>query len=108
MNNGSAFAGYTGYVQPNAPGNAGAYGITFANVAGSLAMLAGRYVPLIAALAVAGALAPAQGRPRGRRHASHRQRHLRRDPYRRHRDRRRPELPAGARDRALAGELKAT
>jgi K+-transporting ATPase ATPase A chain len=58
MNNGSAFAGYTGFVQPNAPGNAGAYGITFANIAGSLAMLAGRYVPLIAALAVAGALAP--------------------------------------------------
>ena len=27
-NNGSAFAGYTGFVQPNAPGNAGAYGIT--------------------------------------------------------------------------------
>jgi hypothetical protein len=35
MNNGSAFAGYTGFVQPNAPGNAGAYGITFANIAGS-------------------------------------------------------------------------
>ena len=25
-NNGSAFAGYTGYVQPNAPGNVGAHG----------------------------------------------------------------------------------
>ncbi len=32
-NNGSAFAGYTGYLQPNAPGNVGAYGITFADVA---------------------------------------------------------------------------
>ena len=32
-NNGSAFAGYTGFVQPNAPGNAGAYGITFADLA---------------------------------------------------------------------------
>ena len=32
-NNGSAFAGYTGYVQPNAPGNVGAYGITFAEPA---------------------------------------------------------------------------
>jgi K+-transporting ATPase ATPase A chain len=42
MNNGSAFAGYTGFVQPNAPGNAGAYGISFANVLGSAAMLAGR------------------------------------------------------------------
>ena len=27
-NNGSAFAGYTGFVQPNAPGNVGSYGIT--------------------------------------------------------------------------------
>jgi K+-transporting ATPase ATPase A chain len=58
MNNGSAFAGYTGFVQPNAPGNEGAYGISFANVLGSFAMLAGRFVPIVAALAVAGALAP--------------------------------------------------
>ncbi len=58
MNNGSAFAGYTGFVQPNGPGNAGAYGITFANLLGSLAMVLGRYVPILAALAVAGALAP--------------------------------------------------
>ena len=27
-NNGSAFAGYTGFIQPNAPGNAGAYGVS--------------------------------------------------------------------------------
>ena len=33
-NNGSAFAGYTGFVQPNAPGNVGAYGITFADLLG--------------------------------------------------------------------------
>ena len=39
-NNGSAFAGYTGFVQPNAPGNAGAFGITFADLLGGLAMLA--------------------------------------------------------------------
>ena len=32
-NNGSAFAGYTGYVQPN-PGNLGAHGITFADLLG--------------------------------------------------------------------------
>ena len=57
MNNGSAFAGYTGYVQPNAPGNVGAFGITFADLLGGLAMLAGRYVPMVAALAVAGSLA---------------------------------------------------
>ena len=56
-NNGSAFAGYTGFVQPNAPGNAGAFGITFADLLGGLAMLFGRFVPLLAALAVAGSLA---------------------------------------------------
>jgi K+-transporting ATPase ATPase A chain len=65
MNNGSAFAGYTGFVQPHAPGNDGAYGITYANVAGSLAMLLGRYLPIIAALAVAGALAPRAVAPAG-------------------------------------------
>ena len=27
-NNGSAFAGYTGFIQPNAPGNLGAHGVT--------------------------------------------------------------------------------
>jgi K+-transporting ATPase ATPase A chain len=57
MNNGSAFAGYTGYVQPHAPGNLGAFGITFADLAGGVAMLVGRYLPMIAALAVAGSLA---------------------------------------------------
>ena len=41
-NNGSAFAGYTGFVQPNAPGNAGAYGITFADLLGGIAMLGRR------------------------------------------------------------------
>jgi potassium-transporting ATPase potassium-binding subunit len=56
-NNGSAFAGYTGFIQPNAPGNAGSYGITFADLMGGLAMLAGRFVPLLAALAVGGSLA---------------------------------------------------
>ena len=45
-NNGSAFAGYTGYVQPDAHGNAGAFGITFADLLGGLAMLVGRFVPL--------------------------------------------------------------
>jgi K+-transporting ATPase ATPase A chain len=54
--NGSAFAGYTGFIQPNAPGNAGAHGLPFATLAGSLAMLVGRYVPLVAALAIAGRL----------------------------------------------------
>ena len=64
-NNGSAFAGYTGYVQPNAPGNVGAYGITFADVMGGFAMLFGRYVPILAVLAVAGALSRKKVAPAG-------------------------------------------
>jgi K+-transporting ATPase ATPase A chain len=55
-NNGSAFAGFTGFVQPNAPGNVGAYGITFADLLGGTLMLVNRFVPLLAALAVAGSL----------------------------------------------------
>jgi potassium-transporting ATPase potassium-binding subunit len=64
-NNGSAFAGYTGFVQPNAPGNVGAFGITFADLLGGLTMLAGRFVPLFAALAVAGSLANKRVAPIG-------------------------------------------
>jgi K+-transporting ATPase ATPase A chain len=55
-NNGSALAGYTGFVQPNAPGNAGSYGITFADILGGLSMLTARFVPLLSALAVSGSL----------------------------------------------------
>jgi K+-transporting ATPase ATPase A chain len=64
-NNGSALAGYTGYVQPNAPGNVGAYGITFADLLGGVAMLFGRFVPMLAALAVAGSLAGKRVSPPG-------------------------------------------
>jgi potassium-transporting ATPase potassium-binding subunit len=64
-NNGSAFAGFTGFVQPNAPGNAGSYTIAFANLAGGLSMLIGRFVPLLAALAVAGSLASKRVSPVG-------------------------------------------
>ncbi len=64
-NNGSAFAGYTGFVQPNAPGNVGAYGITFADLLGGVSMLIGRFVPLLAALAVAGSLATKRISPAG-------------------------------------------
>ena len=64
-NNGSAFAGFTGYVQPNAPGNAGAFGITFADLLGGVAMLFARFVPMIAALAVAGSLATKRVSPAG-------------------------------------------
>jgi K+-transporting ATPase ATPase A chain len=64
-NNGSAFAGYTGFVQPHAPGNAGAFGITFADLLGGLAMLFGRFLPALAALAVAGSLVRKRVAPAG-------------------------------------------
>ena len=63
-NNGSAFAGYTGYVQPNA-GNLGAHGITFADLLGGFDMLFARYAPILFALAVAGALAGKRVTPAG-------------------------------------------
>jgi K+-transporting ATPase ATPase A chain len=55
-NNGSAWAGYTGYVQPE-PGNLGAHGVTFADLLGGLTMVFARYAPILFVLAVAGALA---------------------------------------------------
>jgi potassium-transporting ATPase potassium-binding subunit len=64
-NNGSAFAGYTGFVQPNAPGNDGATGVTFADLLGGVCMLLGRFIPLLAALAVAGSLAAKLPAPAG-------------------------------------------
>lgn len=64
-NNGSAFAGYTGFVQPNAPGNAGAYGITFADLLGGAVMLTARFVPILLVLAVAGSLARKKVSPAG-------------------------------------------
>jgi K+-transporting ATPase ATPase A chain len=63
-NNGSAFAGYTGYVQPNA-GNLGAHGIKFADILGGFDMLFARYAPILFALAVAGALAGKRISPAG-------------------------------------------
>ncbi len=63
-NNGSAFAGYTGFIQPNA-GNAGSHGITFANLLGGFDMLFARYAPILFALAVAGALAGKRITPAG-------------------------------------------
>jgi K+-transporting ATPase ATPase A chain len=50
-NNGSAFAGYTG--------------VSFADVLGGLVMIAGRFLPLLAVLAVAGSLAPKKVHPPG-------------------------------------------
>ena len=63
-NNGSAFAGYTGYFQPGA-GNVGAHGITFADLIGGFAMLFGRFIPIVLMLAVAGALVRKRVAPAG-------------------------------------------
>ncbi len=63
-NNGSAFAGYTGFIQPNA-GNAGAHGVTFADLLGGFTMLFARYAPILFALAVGGALAGKRVSPAG-------------------------------------------
>src|SRR5271155_1709159 len=63
-NNGSAFAGYTGFIQPNA-GNLGSHGITFADLLGGFDMVFARYAPILFALAVAGALAGKRVTPAG-------------------------------------------
>jgi potassium-transporting ATPase potassium-binding subunit len=63
-NNGSAFAGYTGFIQPNA-GNLGSHGVTFANILGGFDMIFARYAPILFALAVAGALAGKKISPAG-------------------------------------------
>ncbi|MCW3019298.1 MAG: kdpA [Solirubrobacterales bacterium] len=63
-NNGSAFAGYTGFIQPDA-GNVGSHGITFADVLGGFDMVFARYAPILFALAVAGALAGKRVTPAG-------------------------------------------
>ncbi len=63
-NNGSAFAGYTGFIQPNA-GNLGSHGISFADVLGGFDMLFARFAPILFALAVAGALAGKRVTPAG-------------------------------------------
>jgi potassium-transporting ATPase potassium-binding subunit len=63
-NNGSAFAGYTGFIQPNA-GSLGSHGITFADLLGGFDMMFARYAPILFALAVAGALAGKRVTPAG-------------------------------------------
>jgi len=64
-NNGSAWAGYTGFVQPHAPGNAGAYGLTFTDLLGGVVLVGARFVPILFVLAVAGALAGKRVSPAG-------------------------------------------
>jgi K+-transporting ATPase ATPase A chain len=61
-NNGSAFAGYTGFLQP---ADAEQFGISFANVLGGLAMIGGRFLPLLAALAIAGSVVGKRAAPAG-------------------------------------------
>ena len=63
-NNGSAFAGYTGFIQPNA-GSLGSHGITFADLLGGFVMLFARFAPILFALAVAGSLAGKRISPAG-------------------------------------------
>jgi K+-transporting ATPase ATPase A chain len=63
-NNGSALAGYTGYVQPNA-GNLGAHGVHLADLMGGVVMLLARFGPILFALAVAGTLAGKRVAPAG-------------------------------------------
>jgi K+-transporting ATPase ATPase A chain len=63
-NNGSAFAGYTGFIQPSA-GNVGSHGVTFADLLGGFAMVFARFAPILFALAVAGALAGKRVTPAG-------------------------------------------
>ncbi len=63
-NNGSAFAGYTGFIQPNA-GSLGSHGITFADLLGGCVMLFARFAPILFALAIAGSLAGKRISPAG-------------------------------------------
>jgi potassium-transporting ATPase potassium-binding subunit len=63
-NNGSAFAGYTGFIQPDA-GSVGSHGVTFADLLGGFDMVFARYAPILFALAVAGALAGKRVTPAG-------------------------------------------
>ena len=62
-NNGSAFAGYTAYTQVDA--NVHVATITFSQVLGGLTMLGGRFLPMLAVLAVAGSLAGKRVAPLG-------------------------------------------
>jgi K+-transporting ATPase ATPase A chain len=63
-NNGSAFAGYTGYFQPE-PGNLGAHGITFADLLGGMTMMVARFIPIVFTLAIAGAMIRKRVSPAG-------------------------------------------
>ncbi len=91
-NNGSAFAGYTGFIQPHAPGNAGSRSVQLRHPArrpdhGLRPLPADDRRPRRRRLA-----RRQEGRPRRRRHLPLRLPHLRRAPDRRRHRRRRPDL----------------
>ena len=90
-NNGSAFAGYTGYFQPE-PGNLGAHGITFADLLGGLTMLLARFIPIVFTLAVAGVMLQEARRARRPRDDAHRHADVRRPAGRHGRADRRADL----------------
>jgi K+-transporting ATPase ATPase A chain len=64
-NNGSAFAGYTGYVPGPTGTAAGSHGVTFADLLGGFTMLFARFAPILFALAVAGSLVGKRISPAG-------------------------------------------
>jgi K+-transporting ATPase ATPase A chain len=64
QNNGSASAGYSGFIQPIA-GSVGSHGIALADIMGGFVMTFGRFVPIVAALALAGSLGPRRIAPAG-------------------------------------------
>jgi K+-transporting ATPase ATPase A chain len=63
-NNGSAFAGYTAFLQPGGA-NTGSLTVTFSQLLGGVAMLLGRFVPMLVVLAIAGALVGKRVTPAG-------------------------------------------
>ena len=67
----------------NAPGNVGAYGISFADLLGGVVMLGARFLPILFVLAVAGALAGKKVSPAGAGDDADRQPDLRLPPDRR-------------------------
>ena len=61
-NNGSAFAGYTGFLQPNAPATSAPTASRSPTSSAGWRCSFGRFVPIVVVLAVAGSLAAQAGR----------------------------------------------
>src|ERR1019366_6800556 len=64
QNNGSAFAGYSGFIQPVA-GNVGAHGIAFADLAGGWVMILARFAQALSSHVLAGSLGSRRIAPPG-------------------------------------------